>query len=365
MHSVCSKARITNASGVALITALLLVALITISVSAMSLRQTTSIQRAGNRQVQSQLTNLLGAGEKFAMAVLRRDKVEADRSNSDSTEDYWGQSLPPVPVDGATVEGCVIDLQGKFNLNNLVNREGNVEQEEFKQLQQLLTALTIDSVKAQAIVDWIDPNIDVTGSEGAEDDFYTGEAPAYRAANGYMASPSELMLVRGFRVVDENGIEDFDTLLPHIATLPTTGAVINVNTASSAVLASLAEYLLPRADELKVVDDEYWQGYPGCPEGGGLLDALTGGDDDTQDTESEDDESAGGAIYENIDSFKQSARGDTEEQNIDNALIDVKSDFFLARITVTRDEASITQYTVMERDNTGAIRIRQRSRNGY
>lgn len=360
-------------SGAALITTLLIVALITVTVTAMTSRQQLSMQRAGNRQVQTQLVNLIGAGEKFAMAVLRRDRVEGERNNSDSTEDFWAQSLPPVPVDGATVEGCVIDLQGKFNLNNLVNEEGVTDAVEFEQLKLLLSALAIDTQKAEAILDWIDPNIDATGAAGAEDDFYTGQSPAYRAANGPMVSPTELLLVSGFRVVDEGGIDDYDTLLPHITTLPY-GTAVNVNTASGAVLSSLAEYMSEISDDIKVVDDGYWTNFPNCPEGGGLLDTLINNEGDDADPNAD---ANGGAVadeageeeqtsfvYENIEQFKQDARGDTEEKTVENANIVVSSGYFLSRVTVTRDESSVTQYTTMFRDNTGAIRTIRRSRGG-
>lgn len=358
-------------SGAALITTLLIVALITITVTSMATRQQLSVQRASNRQVQTQQLNLIGAGEKFAMAVLRRDRVQAERNNSDSTQDFWAESLPPVPVDGATVEGCVIDLQGKFNLNNLVNEEGTTETLEFEQLQLLLSALAIDTQKAEAILDWIDPNIDATGAGGAEDDFYTGQSPAYRAANGPMVSPTELLLVKGFRVVDEGGLDDYDTLLPHIATLPY-GTAINVNTASGAVLASLAEYMSEISDELQVVDDGYFENFPNCPEGGGLLDTLINDEDgDTTDSAAVDDGTGDAAedeqnsfVYENIESFIQDARGDTEEKTVENANIATFSGYFLSRVTVTRDESSVTQYTTMFRDNTGAIRTIRRSRGG-
>ena len=238
----CFSIKSLQQRGVALVTTLLMVALITVTVTVMATNQQRSIQLAQNRQTQLQLRNLAGAGEKFAMAVLRRDRQEGDRNNSDSTEDFWAQSLPPVPVDGATVEGCVIDLGGKFNLNNLVDENGNPDNIEFQVFERLLTALTIDSIKAAAVLDWIDSNIDVTGADGAEDDFYTGQTPSYRAANGLMVSPTELLLVKGFRVTDEGGLDDYDVLLPHISTLPQ-GTAINVNTASSAVLASLAPHL--------------------------------------------------------------------------------------------------------------------------
>jgi general secretion pathway protein K len=366
--------RANRQRGAALITTLLIVALITITVTSMTSQQQLSMQRAGNRQVQTQLVNLIGAGEKFAMAVLRRDRVEGERNNSDSTEDFWAQSLPPVPVDGATVEGCVIDLQGKFNLNNLVNEEGVTDAGEFEQLKLLLSALAIDTQKAEAILDWIDPNIDATGAAGAEDDFYTGQSPAYRAANGPMVSPTELLLVSGFRVVDEGGIDDYDTLLPHITTLPY-GTAVNVNTASGAVLSSLAEYMSEISDDIKVVDDGYWTNFPDCPEGGGLLDTLinSDGDDSDPDGGSADDgavtdeageEEQNSFVYENIEQFKQDARGDTEEKTVENANIVVSSGYFLSRVTVTRDESSVTQYTTMFRDNTGAIRTIRRSRGG-
>jgi len=361
--------------GAALVTTLLMVALITVTVTSMATKQQRSIQMAQNRQVQLQLRNLASAGEKFSMAVLRRDRTDGDRSNSDSTEDFWAQSLPPVPVDGATIEGCVIDLQGKFNLNNLIDIEGNPDDQEFEILQRLLTALTIESTKAAAIRDWIDPNIDVTGTDGAEDDFYTGQTPAYRAANGPMVSPTELLLVKGFRVADEGGLDDYDILLPHITTLPT-GSAINVNTASSAVLASLAPHMAAIADDIKVVDDEYWQEFPGCPEGGGLLDTLlNSGDDDADDADGaaadpaadsgEEEEDEGSFIYETIEQFRADTIGDTDEENLENVIgIDVKSQYYMTRVTVTRDEITVTQYTTFFRDNNGALQAIRRSRGG-
>ncbi len=357
--------------GAALITTLLIVALITITVTAMTSRQVLSIQRASNRQVLGQLKGLLGAGENFAIAVLNRDRKEGERNNSDSTEDFWAESLPPVPVDGATVEGCVIDLQGKFNLNNLVNDEGTTEQLEFESLQRLLTALSINSDFAESILDWIDPNADATGVEGAEDDFYTGQTPPYRAANGPMASPTELLLVKGFRVTDEGGLDNYDVLLPHISTVPY-GTSINVNTASAAVLASLADYMIERSDDLQVVDNGYWENYPGCPEGGGLLDTLINAEDDEDpaaadsdagvEGDNPDDEDAGSFIYENIEQFIADAKGDTEEQNVDGANIDKSSRYFMSRVTVSRDESSLTQFSILERDNTGAVRVLRRTR---
>lgn len=374
MNSLVFNKKTTKQRGAALVTTLLMVALITVTVTSMASKQQRTIQIAQNRQAQLQLGNLAGAGERFAMAVLRRDRVEAERGNSDSTEDFWAESLPPVPVDGATIEGCVVDLQGKFNLNNLVDENGNPDPLEFQIFQRLLTALTIDAVKADAVLDWIDTNIDVTGADGAEDDFYTGQTPSYRAANGLMVSPSELLLVRGFRVTDEGGLDDYDVLLPHIATLPQ-GTAININTASSAVLSSLAPYMPAIADELKVVDDGYWQEFPECPEGGGLLDSLLNAGDDAEgdgggdgsDPNAEGEfEDEGGLTYETIEQFRQdSVNPENIEEGIDEEIfIDVKSQYYMSRVTVKREEITLTQFTILERDNNGALRTLRRSRGG-
>lgn len=367
------KNYLSRQHGVALVTTLLMVALITVTVTAMATRQQRTIQLAQNRQAQLQLRNLAGAGERFSMAVLRRDKQQKDRGDSDSTEDFWAESLPPVPIDGATIEGCVIDLGGKFNLNNLADQDGNPNNIEFELFQRLLTALTIDSTKAAAVLDWIDSNIDVTGADGAEDDFYTGQSPSYRAANGPMVSPTELLLVKGFRVTDEGGLDDYDVLLPHITTLPEETA-INVNTASSAVLASLAPHMAAIADEVKVVDDEYWLEFPACPGGGGLLDTLLNADDgdsaaDPVDPNADPDqeqEDEGGFIYENDESIQQAfANPENPDEGINEEIFPgFTSAYYMTRVTVTRDDVTLTQFTVFQRDNNGALKVIRRSRGG-
>jgi len=366
--------------GAALLSTLLIVALITITLAAISSRQHRAIQLAGNRQAQLQLRNLLTAGETFAIATLRRDKVDAERNNSDSTEDFWAQSLPPVPVDGATIEGCIVDLQGKYNLNNLVSvvpdQDGFprrvVNQEEFQMLQRLLTALAIDVTKADAIKDWIDTDIDVTGTDGAEDDFYTGQEPPYRTANGPMVSPSELLLVKGFRVIDEGGLDDYETLAPHITTIPDEVLAINVNTASSAVISAIDVHMPAISDEIKVVDDEYWESYPDCPEGGGLLDALTSGEsgddpdadpgtDSGADPDAQEDD---GFFYQDIEDFKQNAfvSEDDNLDDIDDSVIATSSTYYMSRVTVTRDDIVITQYSILRRESNGSITTLRRSR---
>ena len=101
-----------------------------------------------------------------------------------------------------------------------------------------------------------------------------------------------------------------------------------------------------------------------------MLDTLLNneGDDTDPDDGSVTDEAGedeqNSFVYENIEQFKQDAKGDTEEKTIENANITVSSQHFLSRVTVTRDESSVTQYTILFRDNTGALQTLRRSRGG-
>jgi len=213
--------RCNRENGVAIITALLVVALGTITIVSIISRQQYSLVREQNEGLMQQARALAVSGERFGAAVLFRDVEQGLRENSDSLDDDWAQTLPPIPVDDATLSGCLVDMQGHFNLNNVANAEGEVVAAYADQLRRLLAELSIDQTKADAIIDWIDKNVDATLPDGAEDDYYSGLVPAYRAANGPMVSVSELQLVKGFSSAVPEEYEDYKLLLPHISTLPT------------------------------------------------------------------------------------------------------------------------------------------------
>jgi len=112
--------------GIAVITVLLVIALSTIMVASLTARQQVDIRREQNESAIQLARSLAISGERFAVAVLYRDFQDADRDNTDSLEDEWSETLPPVPIGEATLSGCMVDMQGKFNLNNLVDVEGKL-----------------------------------------------------------------------------------------------------------------------------------------------------------------------------------------------------------------------------------------------
>jgi len=215
--------------GVALVTALLVVALATVAAVAMATRLHVDVRRSANLLHGEQAYAYAVAAESWACVVLRRDARE---SEFDGLEEDWATALPPIAVEGGQVNGQVIDLQGRFNVNNLVTDTGEPNSAYLDYFRRLLEVLELDPALATAVLDWIDPDINATFPGGAEDDTYLLADPPYRAANRLLVSVSELRLVQGFTP------EVMAVLAPHVTALPEV-TKINVNTATLAVLRAL------------------------------------------------------------------------------------------------------------------------------
>jgi general secretion pathway protein K len=215
--------------GVALITAILVVAMATLAAVAMSARQQLDIRRTGNLLHGTQANAYTEGAESWALAVLERDAAD---STIDSLDEDWAAELPATLVEGGVIAGRLVDMQGLFNLNGLVDTGGNPDKEAVERFKTLLRNLALDDKLADAVVDWIDPDINVLFPDGAEDQTYLLLKPAYRAANRPMANVSELRLVQGFTP------EVIEKLAPFVTALPQPTR-ININTAPAEVIRTL------------------------------------------------------------------------------------------------------------------------------
>lgn len=217
--------------GVALITALLIMALISTLTYALEWNNALDLRRTVVMLNRDQAIQVALGAESWIQSMLRQDLEDSD---ADHLGEIWASDLPGLPIDGGELFGVIEDLQGRFNVNNLVASDGNIDQPSLEQFQRLLTALDIDPRFAGLAADWIDANQEAAFPDGAEDPIYTSLAPPYRAANQPLSSVSELAAIEGIDKVS------MDVLLPHIVALPgRTG--INVNTATGPVLQSLDE----------------------------------------------------------------------------------------------------------------------------
>jgi len=349
--ALCARQR-----GVAIITAMLVIALGTITMVAIMSSQQLDMQRERNEGLIQQARALGISGERFAAALLYRDVQAEQRNNSDSLDDDWAQTIPPVPIDNASIQGCVVDMQGRFNLNNLVNADGEVQPVYVDQFRRLLQAVNIDPGIADAVLDWVDSDINFTNPGGAEDDYYTGLEVGYLAANAPFVSVSELQLVKGFNSAIEEEAENYELLLPHIAALPISAGptAVNVNTATPEVLASFSEPVQFAADVLSRWETGAYEDYPEC-ENIFDLEADTGpqvlADADRDVTP-----------FETLDAFIAEVPLEENEEAAADLALDVRSNFFQVRIDVEAEGIRLSQFALLERDDTGRTRIIYRSR---
>lgn len=218
--------------GVALITALVIVALAVTVTAFLSFDQQVDIRRSANLFYTDQAYQYALLAEEAAMEVLIQD---ANESKVDSLDEAWALTWPPLSTEDGAVSGEIIDLQGRININNLVSGEDKVDPIANERIERLLNHLKLEAVARSALIDWIDKNINPLDAYGAEDDYYLGLDAPYRCPNAPMVSISELRLVRGFNELDKN---TFRVIADAMTALPVKTPV-NVNTAPYDVLIAL------------------------------------------------------------------------------------------------------------------------------
>ncbi|MBX3697853.1 MAG: type II secretion system minor pseudopilin GspK [Dokdonella sp.] len=216
--------------GVALLIALLAVALALVLIGSLLDRGELALARTRNVLRGEQAIAYSEGLEAFAAQVLMRDLDESP--NLDTFSDSWAIPLPPQQVPGGTLSARMTDLNGCFNLNNLVSPSTAERALWRRRLDNLLVALELDPALVGAIVDWLDADGSIDNEGGAEDSAYLAQPVPYRTANRVFAHVSELRLVRGI------SNEVYARLAPEVCALPP-GTALNLNTASAALLMSL------------------------------------------------------------------------------------------------------------------------------
>ncbi|HJW81709.1 MAG TPA: type II secretion system minor pseudopilin GspK [Acidiferrobacterales bacterium] len=213
--------------GLALITAVLVVAIVATVATTLALGEQVWFRQAQNMNSRAQAESLRRGALNYAAILLTRD---ATQNKTDHLGELWAKPLPPLPVEDGMIAFAVQDAQGRFNLNNLV-RNGAPSPPDIAMFQRLLTAQGLDPGLSEALRDWLDPDGAVSPG-GAEDIEYLSLPQPYRAANQPLQSVDELRLVKGFTAKNVEKLRPYVTALP----VPTT---VNVNTAPDQVLAAL------------------------------------------------------------------------------------------------------------------------------
>jgi general secretion pathway protein K len=214
--------------GVALLVAILIVALGTILAAAIAYENAMTFRRGAATFAFDQALLVQQGAEALAAYGLRL----AQKSDPQHTyaSQGWAQPVGPIEVvPGVMLIAQLEDLQGRFNLNNLVRQDGTPDPVQVAAFQQLLAMLGLEPKWADFMVDWIDRNISPVTPDGAKDSVYMGQTPPYRTPNRYITSASELLALPGF------GRDRYVALAPYVAALPF-GVKLNVCTAKGPVL---------------------------------------------------------------------------------------------------------------------------------
>jgi general secretion pathway protein K len=217
--------------GIALLTAIILVAIAAVLATAIAFASAMSARRASTVFGADQA--MLAAEGAEAMAAYLLSQAGPNHTE-DALNQPWAQSYGPLQLlPGVTLEYAQLeDQQGKFNINDLTSN-GTTNQAAVTQFQQLLTLLGIETKWASLMADWIDADNQPNFPDGAEDSVYLSQSPPYRPPNLPITSISELLALPGF------GRDRYNRLLPYIAALPP-GTTVNTCTAPGAVLDGLS-----------------------------------------------------------------------------------------------------------------------------
>ena len=306
--------------GIAAITAVLVVALATILAVNLAWELNLDIRRTEVLLLHTQARQFALGAEMIAADALRRDFENDvdDGEECDYLGEDWDRELA-LPFEGGSVRGRLIDMQGRFNLNNLII-DGQRNEEVFDQFSRLLDILDLDRDIAPKVLDWIDPD-QIPELGGAEDGVYTSKTPPYRTANTWFTTTTELLAIDGILDPDDPESRVFETLERYVAALPP-GQKINVNTAEDPILLSFSANPGSTNVESLKANRNY------CELG----------------VESEN-ESTG---------FRSDAKDIVAPVFITNNL-DVRSNYYQLKVLVTLGTAQLTMYSLLYRDANGVV----------
>ena len=312
---ILQSAPAKHQQGVAIITALLIVTIAaTVSIT-ISTRLQLDVRRTGNLIAQDQAQFYLLAAEEWSQRILRQDKKD---SSSDSLDEIWAIELPPIPVDGGSIQGRLTDLHACINVNLLVAGDA-VDAISKTRLSQLFKNLGVENDLTQAMIDWIDSDLETTNPNGAEDGYYLNLESPYRTANTPLHSISELRLIKGFE-----DSETYELVRPYLCAFIINGGeiAINVNTASAEVLQSLSATMT--AD-------------------------LASGIIERRDEEP----------FKDLSEFTSFSKLDTIIKNTEK--LSTSSNYFLLRTQAIIGQANKVMYSVIYREEDGKTKIISRS----
>ncbi|MFP7722889.1 type II secretion system minor pseudopilin GspK [Lysobacter sp. A3-1-A15] len=259
--------------GVALLTVLLLVAVMTALVVAVLDDIRFGLRRTANAQAVAQAQRYALGAE--TLARLQIDRLARRDPTRTTLEGQWNGRPFVFPLGGGTtgepegmISARVSDASACFNLNSVVEgvpgmwlrRELGIGQY-IALLEALDFAPGQARAMADALADWIDSDLQRSPA-GAEDPQYALRGDGYRTGGTLLAETSELRAVAGYDPAT------YARIRPHVCALPDTAlSPININTLQqddAVLLTMLTGGALPLARARAVIaarPDDGWSAH--------------------------------------------------------------------------------------------------------
>jgi type II secretory pathway component PulK len=228
--------------GVALILALLVLVILIVVILQMTAGSAHNRTVAENHL--ADLQNSYGARAGYARALLYLQADQETKPDVDSLQEAW--ALPfEFALGKSQVRVTIIDSDRCVNLSQLVNDKGEQNPPVVAQLRRLVKVLKFTPDIADRIIDYVDADT-------------KGEFEA-RARNDRLYNLEEMLRIDGISpeilyggIVngeEKKGLRDFVTVWPRSLPEGTATGTVNINTASSEVLQSLSDLMLPGVAE--------------------------------------------------------------------------------------------------------------------
>lgn len=220
-------------SGFALISVLVIVALVGVFVSELISKQERHIERVSYINGQSKVFSIIYALENWVSTGLEQDKKEND---VDHLSENWAFPVMGVNFGHALLSGNLEDLNSGLNLNNVLLSKGAEREfwsaviDRYAQEHGVAESYNLSS----KILDWTDKD-GQTSIDGAETDIYLLQDTPYRTSNRLMVGVSEVGLLLGWK--KSLGF-DWNKFEAGLHTAPTLTKV-NVNTVSKSVYMAI------------------------------------------------------------------------------------------------------------------------------
>jgi general secretion pathway protein K len=260
-------------------------------------------------------TVLARASVQAARGVLQQDFVKDGQTGQffDALTDLWALPIKNYTIGDGLLTAQIEDERGKLNLNDLaVGGNPLAKNTKVRQIKRLFELIQINPDVVDAIVDWVDDN-EVSEPAGAESPYYQTLRPSYRAANAPLQTLLDVRLIKG---MTPQIIEKLSKL---ITVYPQDGqSKVNLNTAHPLVIQSLDDRITPGM-ALAIVQARPFKAI---------------------------------ADLDRVSSFEAIAK-ELRQRDV----YDVKSNMFLARMTVSVNEITKNATVVLQRETTGSSTV--------